>query len=89
MITIMGLVHGNDYRTWGLYTNYTICMLLTLLHDVCTFLHNFKLRAWYSTMPNRYCEHEVILYANFRWLLGFSDIICSYLFLRISVEIAF
>ena len=23
---------------------YTICMLSVLLHDVCTFLHNYKLR---------------------------------------------
>ena len=35
-LQVMGLVHRNDYRTWGLYTNYTICMLSMLLHEVCT-----------------------------------------------------
>ena len=29
-------------------------------------LHNFKLRAWYNTPPNRDCEHEVLLYRNYR-----------------------
>ena len=32
----LGLVHRKDHRTWGLYTNYTICMSPILLHDVWT-----------------------------------------------------
>ena len=35
-LEVMGLVHREDHRTWGLYTKYTICMLPMLLHDVCT-----------------------------------------------------
>ena len=35
-LQVMGLVHRNNYRTWGLYTKYTIWMLPMLLHDVCT-----------------------------------------------------
>ena len=29
------------------------------------YLHNFKLWAWYNTLPNRDCEHGVLLYRNY------------------------
>ena len=29
------------------------------------YLHNFKLLAWYNILPNRDCEHGVLLYRNY------------------------
>ena len=88
-LQVMGLVHRQDYGDMGIiYEIYALHVA-----DVVTWrlyhLHNFKLRAWYNTLSNRDCEHEVILYQNFSLATWFSDIIGSYLFLRISVDIAF
>ena len=82
-LQVMGLVYRKDHKTWGLCTKYTICMLPIVITWRLYHLNNFKLRAWYNTLPNRDCEHEVSL------PIWFSDIIGSYLFLRISVDIAF
>ena len=34
-------------------------------------LHNFKLRAWFNTLPNRDCKHGVLYYQNYRSLICF------------------
>ena len=58
----MWLVHRKDHRTCGLYTKYTICMLPMLLHGVCAIC---TISSFVHTLPNRDCEHEVVLYTNF------------------------
>ena len=66
-------LHVTDVITWRLY-----------------HLHNFNFRVWYNTLPNRYCEHEVLsALSKFSLAIFCSDIIFTFLFLRISVDIAF
>ena len=43
-------------------------------------LHNFKLRAWYNTLPTINCEHGVLYYRNYRSWIGFLTSLVRYSF---------
>ena len=59
------LVH-NDYMTWGLHPKIYDFHVTGVITWRLYHLHNFKLRAWYNTLPNRDCEHGVLHSQNYR-----------------------
>ena len=84
------LVH-NDYMTWGLHTKIYDLHVTDVITWRLYHLHNFELRAWYNTLPNRDCEHGVLHSQNYRlWLCFLTSFIYVWIsFLCIFVDIAF
>ena len=81
----------NDYRTWELLTKIYDLHVTSVITWRLYHLHNFKLWAWYNTLPNHDCEPGVLHCQN-HWLrLCFltSFVYVWISFLHISADIAF